>query len=1019
MNSTNHSTRVQAPASPDLDSLHISPETNDGPSSNPFGQDSPDRSDSRSPTNTHNILKCRKPSVYSTFNVRTINHKSRLHELTAIANSCNIDVMSIQEHRFFHPDSDLEYLKQDGYQLVTASATKNSTNATIGGVGILLSPRAQNNILRIEKISPRILVAEFNSNPTNTFIACYSPTNCSAESDADQFYCDLKAVIESIPAHNFVTIAGDFNAKVGTEDANFSFNPSTNRNGEKLLDLAEEFHLTITSTNFMKPSKKLWTHESPKGDRSQIDYILVRKKWSNSIKDCQAYSTFSTVGSDHRIVSATVCLSLRVSKRPQTKPIKRVDWQQVISDRSIVSNYTLSVKNKFEALSTPDDNVETTYNNLITSVEEVALDSLPMKSKKKVTPINCHHLVKEARKELLQAQREYESNHIIPVKRKVRKAQQFLDRAYVTAEAEFIQGQTRSIAKLHKEKKHTAAWKTVNQLSGRKAKPSITIKGGSSNKRLENWTDHFKKLLGQPPPADENSTIPFTQISDPLDINSEPFTLSELQVAIKSIKTSKTPGLDNIPAIIWKDPSFHNILLSLCNNVYTNHVPPSAWLTSGIVPLPKKGDLTCPSNYRGISLTSLAAKIYNKMLLNRLVPSLDPILRKNQNGFRRGRTTIAQILSLRRIIEEMRNHNKEITLCFVDFKKAFDSINRDVMFKILPLYGIPEPIITAIKVLYTNTKALVITPDGETQPFDISAGVLQGDTLAPFLFIIVLDYALRTSLDNNNTLGLLIKKRHGSRQPAQYLTDLDFADDLAITAESVSNAESLLQSLEEAASAVGLICNETKTEFITTSATPPPLKARSGRLIKRVEDFKYLGSFIMDSNKDFKARKGMAWAACNKLDKIWRSDIHNETKINLFRATIEPILMYGSETWTLTSKQQKRLDGSYTNLLRRVQDIQWTQHATLEDIYGKLPRISSKLMQRRVQFAGHCYRAKDEVISSLLLWTPPGPNRSNRLTYPDVISRDTGIKVQDLPAAMADRPVWRDIVNSFPAEAAG
>ena len=68
--------------------------------------------------------------------------------------------MSIQEHRFFHPDSDLEYLKQDGYQLVTASATKNSTNATIGGVGILLSPRAQNNILRIEKISPFILVAE-------------------------------------------------------------------------------------------------------------------------------------------------------------------------------------------------------------------------------------------------------------------------------------------------------------------------------------------------------------------------------------------------------------------------------------------------------------------------------------------------------------------------------------------------------------------------------------------------------------------------------------------------------------------------------------------------------------------------------------------------------------------------------------------------------------------------------------------------------------------------------------------
>ena len=193
----------------------------------------------------------------------------------------------------------------------------------------------------------------------------------------------------------------------------------------------------------------------------------------------------------------------------------------------------------------------------------------------------------------------------------------------------------------------------------------------------------------------------------------------------------------------------------------------------------------------------------------------------------------------------------------------------------------------------------------------------------------------------------------------------------------------------------------------------------SGTSINRVEDFIYLGSHIMESYKDFKARKGMAWAACNKLDKIWTSDLHKDIKISLFRSVIEPILMYGSETWTLTTKQKKHLDGTYTNLLRRVQDIHWTQHATIEDIYRGLPKISSKLIQRRVQFAGHCYRAEDEIISSLLLWTPPGPNHSNRLTYPGVISRDTNIKIEDLPVAMADRPVWRDIVHSLPAEAAG
>ena len=149
------------------------------------------------------------------------------------------------------------------------------------------------------------------------------------------------------------------------------------------------------------------------------------------------------------------------------------------------------------------------------------------------------------------------------------------------------------------------------------------------------------------------------------------------------------------------------------------------------MPIPKKGDLTLPLNYRGISLIPIAAKIYNKLLLNRLVPALDPLLRNNQNGFRGGRSTISQILALRRIIEEMKRLDKDFTICFVYFRKAFDSINREVMFNILPLYGIPQPIIAAIKALYTHTQASVITPDGETDFFDIEAGVLQGVTRWP------------------------------------------------------------------------------------------------------------------------------------------------------------------------------------------------------------------------------------------------------------------------------------------------
>ena len=137
------------------------------------------------------------------------------------------------------------------------------------------------------------------------------------------------------------------------------------------------------------------------------------------------------------------------------------------------------------------------------------------------------------------------------------------------------------------------------------------------------------------------------------------------------------------------------------------------------------------TNYRVILLMSTAAKIHNRMILNRLVPFFDPLLRKNQNGFRKGQSTLSQILSLWRIIEESKARNKDLTFVFVDFSKAFDSVDREKMFKVLELYGIPPKIITAIKLLYTDTSSTIVTSDGETPPIPILAGIPNGTPLHP------------------------------------------------------------------------------------------------------------------------------------------------------------------------------------------------------------------------------------------------------------------------------------------------
>ena len=123
-----------------------------------------------------------------------------------------------------------------------------------------------------------------------------------------------------------------------------------------------------------------------------------------------------------------------------------------------------------------------------------------------------------------------------------------------------------------------------------------------------------------------------------LDIKLGPFTLEDLDTVLRKVKNWKAAGIDEIPPEVWKTKQFDDILLRHCNAVY-NQNPIDRWMKGCIFLFPKKGDLGLAKTYRGITLTSLAAKIYNAQLRNRIEPKIDNILRKNQNGFPRNRST--------------------------------------------------------------------------------------------------------------------------------------------------------------------------------------------------------------------------------------------------------------------------------------------------------------------------------------------------------------------------------------------
>ena len=272
-------------------------------------------------------------------------------------------------------------------------------------------------------------------------------------------------------------------------------------------------------------------------------------------------------------------------------------------------------------------------------------------------------------------------------------------------------------------------------------------------------------------------------VNKELAIEQGPFTLEELETVLAKTKLNKSAGIDEIIPEVWKYGYFNDQLLEFCNDVFSQK-PIEYWTKGYILPFPNKVDLSVIDNYRGITLTCIAAKIYNTIIRERIQPAIDEILRPNQNGFKqKNSSTVGQILTVRRIIEE-----KNLVACiiFIDFSKAFDSIHSPKMAEILKSYDIPNKIINAIMILYCNNRSMVRSPDGDTELFDINSGILKGDTLAHLLFIITLDYVLRTSIDLYKDLRLTLQKSRGRRYPTVTISDADYADDVALFADLCS-----------------------------------------------------------------------------------------------------------------------------------------------------------------------------------------------------------------------------------------
>ena len=226
-------------------------------------------------------------------------------------------------------------------------------------------------------------------------------------------------------------------------------------------------------------------------------------------------------------------------------------------------------------------------------------------------------------------------------------------------------------------------------------------------------------------------------------------------------------------------------------------------------------------------------------------------LRKNQNSFRRNWSKKSQILTICRIIEGIRATNLEVTLLFADFSKVFYSVHRGKTEQIFLAYGLPKETVAAIIMRHKNTKVKVCSTVGNTEFFDIIAGVLRRDTLPLYLFIICLYNVLQTLIDILKENGFILAKAKSRRYSVQTITDADYTDDIALLANTPAKAEFQLHSLQKAAGGIGHRVNWNQTEYMCFNQNQKRnISTLKGGSLKLVDKFTYLGRSVSSTKNE-------------------------------------------------------------------------------------------------------------------------------------------------------------------------
>ena len=410
-------------------------------------------------------------------------------------------------------------------------------------------------------------------------------------------------------------------------------------------------------------------------------------------------------------------------------------------------------------------------------------------------------------------------------------------------------------------------------------------------------------------------------------------------------------------------------------------------------------------------------------------------IRISQHGYRNEGGTINGIFMVRRLMEKSREQCRNLHIVFIDFTKAFDIVNRPLLFKLLFKIGCPPNLLKTIQLLYSNVKARLVI-DGElSKPFNYDCGVKQGCKLAPTLYGLYAAIALWIAFKDNKEHSIYVRFRMDgnlfdlrrlktkTKTFYMYIREAQYADDIAVFSDTSDGLQSLLTSYHLAAKRFGLQINAKKTEVMCLG--PECDFFIDETKLKCTDRFNYLGSILSkETNLKDELIKRIQATSCaygRLKDRVFNDhDLTTRTKVIVFNECLMHILLYGSETWTLYSHEIKQLRTVQQRHLRNILRIKWDDFVSNEEILRRSNSVDIEVMlaQNRLGWLGHITRMDNSrTVKQIFYGELVQGNRPvgrPRLRYKDNIKAllKTGDILHSWNESVSDRPGWRRNVSS-------